>query len=60
MRKKLKLARIEKELSQQDMADKLGIALKTYNLKEQGKANFNDEEIKKILEILEKKYEELF
>lgn len=57
---KLKAKRVELGLRQQDMANKLGITLATYNLKESGKREFVGSEIIQILHILECKYEDIF
>lgn len=43
MRKELKLVRVENDLTQAQMAKKLGIALSTYNLIENGKRGGNKE-----------------
>lgn len=41
MRKELKILRVENDLTQAQMAKKLGIALSTYNLIENGKRGGN-------------------
>lgn len=57
---KLKAKRVEKGMTQKDLADKLGIATATYNRKEKGLAHFSFNEILKILEILECSFEDIF
>lgn len=52
--------RNEKGLTQQEMADLLGISKGNYNLKENGKLDFNLLEVKKILKILDTSYDEIF
>ena len=52
--------RNEKGLTQQDMADKIGISKNNYNLKENGKLDFGLLEVKKILSILDSEYNEIF
>ncbi len=52
--------RNEKGLTQQEMADLLGISKGNYNLKENGKLDFNLVEVKKILKILGASYDEIF
>ena len=57
---KLKAKRVELGLTQLDMANKMGITLSTYNLKEQGKREFLSSEIIKILDIFKCAYEDIF
>ena len=57
---KLKAKRVELGLTQLDMANKMGITLSTYNLKEQGKREFLSSEIIKILDIFKCAYEDNF
>lgn len=52
--------RNEKGITQEKMADMLGISKNNYNLKENGKLDFNLVEVKKILQILESSYDEIF
>ncbi len=52
--------RNEKGLTQQDMADKIGISKNNYNLKENGKLDFGLLEVKKILSILDCNYDDIF
>ena len=42
------------------MAELLGISKNNYNLKENGKLDFNLVEVKKILSILNSTYDEIF
>lgn len=51
---KLKGLRVEHNLKQADVAQKLGIAESTYNRKENGYADFSETEICKISEIFKK------
>lgn len=57
---KLKAKRVEKGMTQTDMAKRIGIAVATYNHKENGSATFSFNEILKILNILECKFEDIF
>ena len=57
---KLKGARAEKGYSQKDMADKIGISTDSYHLKENGKTEFKLSEVKKILDILDKEFTDIF
>ena len=57
---KLKAKRVEKGLTQTDMANKIGIAPATYNHKENGQAYFSFKEILKILELLDCRFEDIF
>ena len=52
--------RNEKGITQEKMAEMLGISKNNYNLKENGKLDFNLVEVKKILQILNSKYDEIF
>lgn len=52
--------RNEKGITQQKMADLLGISKGNYNQKENGKLDFNLVEVKKILQILDEPYEVIF
>lgn len=49
----LKSLRSLKDLTQQDMADLLGVTIQTYNKKENGKATFTAEEYKNMSELFE-------
>ncbi len=57
---RLKMYRVGYGLSQNDIAKELGIARATYCVKEQGKKEFTQTEISKILKLLNMKYEEIF
>lgn len=57
---KLKGKRAELGLSQQNMADELGISVGAYNLKERGKRDFRADEISKILQLFKCKFEDIF
>ena len=57
---KLKGARAEYGYSQADMADKLNISVDSYNLKENMKNEFKLSEIIKIMEILNKEFNDIF
>jgi len=52
--------RNEKGITQEKMAGLLGISKGNYNLKENGKLDFNLVEVKKILNILDDSYETIF
>ena len=57
---RLKLARIERELTQQQLADAIGMTQKGYSLRENGKIAFREEEIAKICEVLEMEVTDIF
>lgn len=57
---RLKEARAEKNITQKELADAVGITVMTYNLKENGKRAFVEEEIAKICAVLEKSADEIF
>jgi len=57
---KLKGARVEKGLTQKDMAERIGISTYSYLMKENGKRDFTLTEMKKICEILNKELSEIF
>lgn len=50
--KELKKARIDKDITQAELAKLAGMNVATYNRKENGLRQFNESEIKKIAEIL--------
>lgn len=60
MEMKLKAKRAEFGYTQQDVAEKLGIAVPTYIHKENGDTLFNLNEIKKLLIIFDCKFEDIF
>jgi len=57
---KLKGARVEKGLTQEDMAERIGISTYSYLMKENGKRDFTLTEMKKICKILGKELSEIF
>lgn len=57
---KLKGARVEKGLTQIDMARQLKMSLPTYHMKENGKRQFTVEEMHKVAKILEKPIDYFF
>lgn len=57
---KLKGKRVEKGLTQDAMSKLLNIEKATYGRKERGDAQFTLYEVKKILEILECNFEDIF
>lgn len=57
---KLKAKRVERGMTQTDLATKIGIAPATYNRKENGNAYFSFNEIMKILQVLDCKFEDIF
>ncbi len=56
----LKVLRAKHDLTQQEVADKIGISLSQYNNKENGKSEFKQSEINKILNVFDEKYEDIF
>lgn len=56
----LRAERVRQGLTQEDMANKIGIAEATYCRKEKGNAYFSFKEVLKILEILNCKFEDIF
>lgn len=56
----MKEYRVIKELTQSEIAQMLGIKQNTYSYKERGIYDFSVKEIKKLKEILEVEYEQLF
>ena len=57
---RLKMYRVGNGLTQNDIAKALGMARATYCVKEQGKKEFTQKEVSKILKLLDMKYEEIF
>lgn len=57
---KLKGARVEKGLTQEAMAERIGISTYSYLMKENGKRDFTLTEMKKICEILGTELSEIF
>lgn len=47
-------------LSQKKVAEHLGISIRSYQMKENSKWPFNQNEIELLKELFQKKYEELF
>lgn len=60
MEVKLKAKRVEFQLTQAELAEKIGISTPTYIDKENGKRPFNLFEIKKMLQIFNCKFEDIF
>ena len=56
---KLKGARVAKGLTQQQMSNKLGMTIKTYNRKELGLVEFNRKEVLDISSVLELSLQEV-
>ena len=56
----LKALRVQHDITQRDMAKRLGLAPNSYNHKENGKQQFSQNEIDKILSMFNKSYEEIF
>lgn len=56
----MKEYRVIKGLTQSEIAEMLGIKQNTYSYKERGIYDFSVKEIKKLKEILEVEYEQLF
>jgi len=57
---RIKSKRVLLGLTQEEMAEKLGIAVSTYKKKEHGKTDFTESEINKFLEVTESEYEDVF
>ncbi|WP_409229436.1 helix-turn-helix transcriptional regulator [Gudongella sp. SC589] len=57
---KLKQARAERDMTQQELAQAIGLSLMAYNLKENGKRAFVEEEIAKICTVLDKSADDIF
>lgn len=57
---KLKGARVERGLTQREMAQKIGISTVSYTRKENGDYEFTQSEMKKICKILNKSLDFLF
>lgn len=60
MNLKLRGKRVEKQLSQTDVARMLGINLSTYNQKENGKSEFTLTEIQDLLYYLDCDFDDIF
>lgn len=60
MNLKLRGKRVEKQLSQTDVAKMLGINLSTYNQKENGKSEFTLSEIQDLLYYLDCDFDDIF
>ncbi|BAK21874.1 helix-turn-helix transcriptional regulator [Melissococcus plutonius] len=50
----------ERKMTQQEIADYLGIAVQTYRLKENGKSEFTQDEMFALSELFNKKIEVIF
>ena len=57
---RLKEARYHKSMTQKQLAEAIEMPLITYTLKENGKNPFNEIEIKKICQVLERDVSDLF
>ena len=55
----LKAKRVLKGMYQHEVAKEIGISHKTYNFKENGKVEFNVEEILKVIECLDLNFDEV-
>ena len=60
VQEKLLLIRKNKNITQQELADCIGISVNQYSLKEKGKYNFNCDEMFKIADYLKMSIEEIF
>lgn len=60
MQEKLLLIRKNRNITQQTLADLIGISLNQYGLKENGKYNFDCDEMFAIANYLNMKIEEIF
>ncbi|MCD5028715.1 helix-turn-helix transcriptional regulator [Enterococcus asini] len=54
------LRKNEKRMTQQDLADYLGIAVQTYRDKEKGKAEFTQDEMFMIAQLFQKRLDDIF
>ena len=57
---KLRAKRVEKLMTQKDLADKLGISLSTYVSKENGKRDFTFSEIQDLMYYLNCEFDDIF
>lgn len=57
---KLKEARSERDLTQEELANIIGLSLYGYQRKENGEGQFTEREMKKICEVLEKEVTDIF
>ena len=55
----LKAKRVLKGMYQHELAKEIGVSHKTYNFKENGKVEFNVEEILKVIECLDLNFDEV-
>ena len=55
----LKAKRVLKGMYQHEVAKEIGISHKTYNFKENGKVEFNVEEILKVIQCLDLTFDEV-
>lgn len=60
MQEKLLLIRKNKNITQQELANCIGISVNQYSLKEKGKYNFNCDEMFKIAEYLKMNIDDIF
>lgn len=60
MQEKLLLIRKSKNITQQELAECIGISVNQYSLKEKGKYNFNCDEMFKIANYLKMNIEDIF
>lgn len=60
MQEKLLLIRKNKNITQQELAECIGISVNQYSLKEKGKYNFNCDEMFKIADYLKMNIEDIF
>ena len=60
MEVKLKAKRTEYQLTQEEVAKRIGISTPTYIDKENGKRQFNLNEIKQLLVLFQCKFEDIF
>ena len=60
MQEKLLLIRKNKNITQQELANCIGISVNQYSLKEKGKYNFNCDEMFKMAEYLQMNIDDIF
>lgn len=60
MNLKLRAKRVEKGLTQEELAEAIGVSKATYNRYECGHTEMTESTISKLLQVLECKYEDIF
>lgn len=57
---KLRAKRVEKQMTQTDLANKLNISLSSYSMKETGKIDFTLSEIQDLMYYLDCEFDDIF